>query len=808
MNSSVATSIKAKHLRPLHGALELAALQELEMRMSKETRGCSGLKSLRARGSLLFAVGLAATAPATAMESTDARGDQDQQSSTLQEIVVTAQKRAEKLHDVPMGVTAVTPDQIQNLHVVDFEDLQTLVPGLAVQDAQPGLSRITLRGENVGGIGSTVTVYVDDTPVGSSNALADGSIVSGDFDTWDLQRVEVLRGPQGTIYGAGSEGGLLKYVTNAPDPSRFASAFEVGYEDIAHGGSDPLVKGMVNLPLGSIAAVRVSGYGTWMPGYVDDPNLGEKDVNRGQRDGARASLLVNATENFSIRLTAFGQNLRTDGTPEIDVVGAAGTPLTPPANQLQPLVGNYSQMRFINEPSDFRYRVYSATLDWNLGWGALTSVSSYGTTHVSTFQDASSIELASGTPAAGTYGDLATEVVGQNAGLAETSLVDLNKFTQEVRLTSPQGQALEWQVGAFFTRESSAIDQTLPTFFIPSQILTPAPSLESPQIGALYREWSAFTQVTYHFNPQWDVALGARWSENKQSATETISGLLVDPPQVTSGASTGSDWTYSIAPRWHITEDTLAYARVATGYRPGGPNVLPPTAGPGVPTSYTSDSTINYEVGMRTDFLDKRLSVDLAAFLIHWEKIQLAEFIENFTINANGGSAQSRGLEWALGFEPLTGLQFRLTGAYVDAHLTSNAPAAGGLDGDQLSYVPKFSTALDGSYTWHAGGGFDGFAGATWSYVGSRVSDFGSSPEVAGGAVAFLVDPRETLPSYTTVNLRAGVQDSRWTFELYVKNLADTRGISFYSNTETPNFGGAITLIQPRTLGAAVTAHF
>jgi iron complex outermembrane recepter protein len=727
---------------------------------------------------------------------------------TLQEVVVTAQKRTERLHDVPMGVTAITTDQMDKLRLTDFQDLQALVPGLSVQESQPGVSRITLRGENVGGIGSTVTVYVDDTPVGSSNALADGAIITDDFDTWDLQRIEVLRGPQGTLYGAGSEGGLLKYVTNPPDPTRAAAAFDIAYEDIAHGGSDPLLKGMINMPLTDSAAIRLSGYGAWLPGYIDDPNLNETEINRGEREGGRASLLVNATENFTIRLTAFGQNLRTDGTPTVDVVGAAGTPLTPPANSLQPLVGDYDQTRFINEPSTFRYRDFSAKLDWNLGWGALSSITSYGKTYVNLFSDESSLELSSGAPASGTYGDLAAAVVGAPAGLAETDQVNMGKFTQEVRLTSTTSQALEWQLGAFFTREASTIDETLPTFFIPSQALTQVPSLETPHLGAIYREWSGFGEITYHFNPQWDISLGARWSENRQSADEEISGLLVGPPQFTGGTSNGTDWTYSIAPRWHVSDNTLVYARIATGYRPGGPNALPTTVTPGVPTSYQADSTTNYELGVRTDFLNNMLSVDVDAFLINWQKIQLSEFVENFTIDANGGSAQSKGLEWTLGLSPVTGLNFLLTGAYVDANLTSSAPAAGGIDGDELSFVPKWSASLDGSYTWPAVSDFAGFVGATWGYTGSRISDFGASISFVGAAIVFTPDPRTTLPSYNTVNLRAGLENARWSFELYARNVGDTRGITSYANAGSANFGGSITLLQPRTLGAAVTLRF
>ena len=170
---------------------------------------------------------LAAAVAAALIAAQGARADEQAQQSapaasatTLQEVVVTAQKRQEKLHDVPMGVTAITADEIDKQRLVDFEDLEAKVAGLSVELIQPGQDRLTLRGENVGSVGSTVATYIDDVPFGSSNALANGSIVSGDFDTWDLQRVEVLRGPQGTLYGAGSEGGLLKYVTNPPDPSR------------------------------------------------------------------------------------------------------------------------------------------------------------------------------------------------------------------------------------------------------------------------------------------------------------------------------------------------------------------------------------------------------------------------------------------------------------------------------------------------------------------------------------------------------------------------------------------------------------
>jgi iron complex outermembrane recepter protein len=777
--------------------------------------------------SVVVLASAAATAPAARAD--DASATQSGVGA-LQEVVVTAQKREEKLHDVPMGVTAITSDELQKQQLVSLADLAPKVPGLSLTDIQPGITRLTLRGQNVGGVGSTVTTYIDDTPFGSSNALANGFGFSGDFDTWDLQRVEVLRGPQGTLYGAGSEGGLLKYVTNPPDPTKFSAAVQVGGEDVAHGDGAGSGKGMINLPIGDAAAFRLSGYYEGLPGWIDDPSLGENNINRGYQAGVRAALLVNFTDNLSLRLNAFGQDLHTDGLPYTDVVGAGNLELTPPANQLEPQNGNFNQQRFINEPTDFDYRIYSATLNWNIGWGTFTSITSYGTTEENGLSDATSIAAAPGTGPTGTYGDVATSLLPlvasppsgatSVAGLAETEAIDIKKWTQEFRLASSAGQTLEWQAGAFYTHESSTLAQTLPLFYIPTQVYVPlpqslgGPSLENANLDALYKEWAGFAQVTYHFSPQWDLALGGRWSENKQSANEAVTGVLPTlsgtPQQLTSGDSTDTDFTYSIAPRWHISSDTMMYGRIATGYRPGGPNDLPFDAPASVPREYQSDKTTNYELGIRTDLLDKRLSIDVAAFLVDWERIQLFEFVQvagtpGFGINANGGTARSKGLEYTLGLTPVTGLTFTLTGAYVDAYLTSAAPDAGGNDGDPLPYVPKWSTSLDGAYTWRAFSDYNAFAGATWSYIGSRFNDFSTTTGATG---ALEPNPRPDLPSYNTVDLRAGLENGRWAFQVYCKNVGDTRGITYYINSSTPNYGGAVGYVQPRTLGGLVTARF
>jgi len=587
---------------------------------------------------------------------------------------------------------------------------------------------------------------------------------------------------------------------------------------------------MIILPIGDRAAFRLSGYYSTMPGYIDDPSLGKTDLNHGYRDGVRAALLVNFTDDLSIRLNAFGQDLHTGGSPYTDVIGAQNL-IVAPANQLQPQNGDFNQQRFIDEPNTFKYRIYSGTLNWNIGWGTFTSITSYGTTEQDGFIDQTWQPAAPGAgPGTGSYGDVVTTLLPlvpppppagatATAGLGETQAIDIKKWTQEFRLASSAGQTLEWQVGAFYTHESSSIDQTLPVFYIPTQVYVPlpqslgGPSFENSALDALYREWAGFAQLTYHFSPQWDLALGGRWSENKQSANQAITGVVPTlngtPQQLTSGDSSGSDFTYSVAPRWHVSSDTMVYARIATGYRPGGPNDLPFDAPASVPRTYQADKTTNYELGTRTDLLDRTLSIDVAAFLVDWKDIQLSEFVAapgtpGFTINANGGTARSKGLEWTLGLTPVTGLTFTLTGAYVDAYLTSAATATGGNEGDRLPYVPKWSTSLDGAYTWRAFGNYNAFAGATWSYLGSRFNDFSATY----GATGFTANPRPELPSYNTVNLRAGLENGRWTFELYGKNVGDTRGITYYQNYGTPNYGGQVGYTQPRTIGAQVTARF
>jgi iron complex outermembrane recepter protein len=705
----------------------------------------------------------------------------------LMTIVVTAEKKEEKLQDVPMSITALGGKSLDNLQYRSFSDYAAMVPGLSITSSQPGYTNLTLRGQNAGGVGSTVAVYLDESPFGSSSALLNGSILSGDFDTWDLQRVEVLRGPQGTLYGANSEGGLLKFVTAPPVLGSFSGAAELTGESVDHGGSGGDIRAVLNLPLGDKVALRVGGFKQDVAGWVDDPSRNKVDENDGHKYGGRVSLLAEPIDSLTIRLTASSQQSNYNGTPREDISNAT----------LRPAEGDLQQERFVAEPSSFQYKNYNATINWDAGLFSVLSTTSYGLLNSDSIADDTNGALAPGF----TYEDLLTSAGLPNVGATLDNVVDLKKFTQEVRVSSPASNFIEWQVGAYFTREQGHLYQHLNPIALPSgeSLAGSLGTLEFATLDSIYKETAGFGNVTVHIIPQFDIQAGGRYSKNEQVATENVSGLLANPGQQFSLSSSGHVWTYSVAPRWHIDADNMLYFRWATGFRPGGPNALPPVAPPDVPRQYGADKTNNLELGIKSTLLSGLLSIDAALFHVDWNNIQLLEIIDGNGINGNGGKARSQGFEWTVGYVPVHGLTLTWTGAYTDAKLTTDAPAANGVTGDPLPYAPKWGTSLDGEYTAPAFADYKYFVGATWSYVGARSTDFGSDETMS---------LQVRLPSYNTYGARVGFDNDRWRWTLYGKNLSDARGISNYGSSLAPNSNGVASIIQPLTFGVTLSTRF
>jgi outer membrane receptor protein involved in Fe transport len=386
-------------------------------------------------------------------------------------------------------------------------------------------------------------------------------------------------------------------------------------------------------------------------------------------------------------------------------------------------------------------------------------------------------------------------------GWLQTTSTD--KFTQEFRLVSADSDKFEWLAGVYYTDEDSLIFQDIDTLVPNTE--TPTSGLPDPATLTLssgYKEIALFANATWYVTDKFEMSFGARQSDNDQSVSQSSEGFLVGvPPGSVStvfGKSSESPFTWSFSPRYELTENSSIYFRIATGFRPGGPNIIPPGAPPSVPTQYDSDSLTNYEVGYKVNSEDGRFALDVSAFYIDWEDIQLFALVENFGVNVNGGTAVSKGLEFSTSFAATEALTFSLNGAYTDAYLTADAGAAG-QDGDPLTWVPEWSFGVSADYDWSLSNGAAAYVGGTLGYTGER--SIGRFP-TPGDNVRY-------ASSYSTLNLRAGYDTGKWFAEIYAKNLTDELGVQ---STDIGNIAWTgnveIGFLQPRTIGAQAGVRF
>ena len=725
------------------------------------------------RLSLVAGAAIAAlTVPAT-VQAADAAAA----APVVQELVVTAEKREENLRDVPQSVTAISGDTLDVQRAVSFQDYVNRVPGMALIASQPGSNRLVLRGINAGGVSATIGTYVDETPYGSVTGLANGAIHAPDFDTFDMKRIEILRGPQGTLYGASSLGGLLKFVTNPPDPSAFSGHVEGEVDSTKSAPTGGAVKGVVNLPLGDRAALRVGGYYDNQPGFIDDPLRHASNVNGATYSGVRIGFLVRPIDKLTVRLSAVGQDIDGKGTNTEDVNRFT----------LSPVGGDLTQSRTFSSPNKIEYRIYNGTVDYDLGPADLVSATSYGTLHQNTNGDATA-----------QLGALLSSIFKQPLGVGVLQFLDQKKFTQEVRLASP-AQKFEWLVGGFFTREQNVLNQNLSGLSIPNapQVAPGFGGLQTVILASSYIEYAAFANVDYHFTDRFDVSLGGRYSRNHQHDNQLNGGPLAGGTSLVSGKSSEGVFTFAVAPKYKLSEDATLYARISKGYRPGGPNALNPLVPAAVPRTFQSDTIVNYEVGIKGD-VGPAVTYELTAFYINWDHIQLLANVNGFGVNTNGGSADSKGLEGAVTWAVTHELNLSATGAYTEAHLTSGTGSLlGGQDGDRLPYSSPVTGSLNADYHRPLAGDMDLFLGASVGFIGRRRSDF--NPTIG----------QTSVPAYTTVDLRGGVTIREYRIEAFVKNLTDERGIlSLAGFGSTPNGALQAGLVRPRTVGVALSASF
>ncbi len=695
------------------------------------------------------------------------------------EIIVTAQKRTENLQDVPISISVVSGDSLRQSGAFQLADFGAYTPGLQVDsNGTPGQSTVSLRGIAPVGPSQTVGTYIDDAPVGSSSLYASSIVFALDLLPYDVQRIEVLRGPQGTLYGASSIGGLLKYVTIAPTLDGISA--KVGGEIFTIDHADDLgyaMQGMVNAALvpGKLGISASYAYRD-TPGYVDNIQIGTKNQNGYWQEGARVSLLWKPEDALSLRLSGIWQTINADG--DANVIEDVGT--------AQRIGNGLSNWNYLDETFRKKMQYYASTIDYDLDFATLTSATTYSRTKTRKISDVSRL-----------YGVLFPFFGAPEAGLSPLLLdLDLKKWTQEVRLTSPSSSNLEWMIGGFYTSEKNRNRQVLNSLMMDG---TPIPGLDPLAMAELpsrYREYAVFGNATYRFSDSFDITGGLRWARNKQKFRQISSGAIL-PTANDPGRSSESVLTYSLSPQFHVNDNTMLYARVASGYRPGGPNIT----FPGVEPTVGSDSLVNYELGLKSILFDRVLTLDLAAFYMDWKDIQLSVDFDGVSGLANAGSARSQGFEGMLLWRPVPGLMLGANGAYTNAKLTSDTPpSVGGFDGDRLPRIPRWSGSLTADYIFEIDDTASMQLGAGLRHTGRRLSAVESDPNAVWAK------------SYTAIDLNAALTLSeRITVRVYARNIFD-KDAAITRDLRTDGFGLpygiVVTPLQPRTVGVALDLTF
>ncbi|MBB4857948.1 outer membrane receptor protein involved in Fe transport [Novosphingobium chloroacetimidivorans] len=746
----------------------------------------------------LFALMVGVSGSAHAQDASRAN-DTGASAGTGEEIIVTAQKRQQRQIDVPLAISTIGSETLTSQNLNRISDYFDRIPGL--QFSGPRIAALSLRGVTTGAASSpTLAVLVDDVQFGGSTD--GGQTPIPDFDGSTLQRIEVLRGPQGTLYGASSLGGLIKYVLKEPSLDKLSGRVEVGGTHISHGNEGWVARGSVNAPLTDWLAVTASGFYRDDAAWLDNVNArarDARDTNTRKVWGGRAAALIQPAPNLKFVLSGLYQKQKAINSDLSTSSG--GVPIcracqTDPTARVttDPVFGDLT-LNSLDSFNNAKYQMYSARGEWDLDQVKLTSITAWSRSDNSLSNDVTS-----------TFRPLFLRPFSYGAAYAGGSVTIDNadythKFSQELRATGTVG-IVDWLVGGFYTVEHSGVDQSL-TLADASGGQAVVPYIaEGPD---KYREYAGFADATVHLTDKFEVQFGGRYAQNKRTSssaqiTTPQAAVFFGPSSVTAANSKDNAFTWLISPTYHFSRDIMVYARIATGYRPGGPNIDTT-----VTSSYGPDRVTNYEVGFKGVVVPGVLTIDTALFQIDWKNIQLGGTAESgLTFTANGDTARSRGWEFSANLTPWQGMTVSGNFALTDAELTATLVDLGegslvGRSGTDLPFTAKFTTSVSADQTLPLNDRLTATLGASFTHVGDR----------PGGLVSNLATrPRLEIPGYSTVDLRAGLDfDQVWSLSVYVRNVFDKRGVTFINDrngTSTPN----ALYVMPRSFGLTVARDF
>ncbi|HEX9963590.1 MAG TPA: TonB-dependent receptor [Allosphingosinicella sp.] len=787
-----------------------------------------------------FAACLAAASPARAQTEAEADAQASTEATGEEIIYVTATKRETTLLEVPFSINAQTEQDIQRLGAGTIEDLSRNVAGLNVQNLGPGQSQVSIRGVSAGqiirdqpGVKEQVGVYLDESVISLS-------LFQPDLDLFDLNRVETLRGPQGTLFGSGSVGGTIRYITNQPTVERLEGLVEGNINLVDQDDFGGHLKGAINVPMGDTAAIRAVGYHTQYAGFIDARREGagsDENVNDGRRTGGRLAILFQPTPDIRITPRIVYQEVRANGFNRQEVYNLYANRFTTTRPPVQ--LGRREQFLLLDEKFADDTLLADLTASADLGGVELTSVTTYIDRDILVSRDASaltgSVSVDLGFPAAG---------VLLPSNLVDTT--DLKTWTQEVRASSTGDGPFQWLIGAFYSDVNRIYSQRLPTpgydAFTDARLGAgtsaavangfPANSPYNADLPYDIKQKAVFGEASYDITEALTATAGLRYYDFKEVRGFKSGGLFANGDNQTD--ETKSD---GLSPRFLLSyeaaEDVRINLQASKGFRLGGVND-PLNEGLcsaqdridyGGFDRYDDETLWNYEAGVKSQF--GPISINAAAFYTD---------IKNLQVTADAGSCSSRvvfnadahtmGVEFELSARPTRGLNLSLAGSWVEAEfdetrLKQNGQVLEGIrEGNRLPSVPNFQVAASMFYSHPIRNGEgEAYIGATFQHVGTRFTQPGdqeNNPRTFvhglpfGGAPAGAATTLDLkLPAYELINLSAGVEmDNGLDFTVYINNLFGSNPLLAFDRERGGRARLGFHVGQPTTIGMTVRKRF
>jgi iron complex outermembrane receptor protein len=754
-------------------------------------------------------------------------------------IIVTATKRASTVQDVPFSVNAQTQKDIQRANAQTIEDISRNVAGLAVQNLGPGQSQVSVRGVSAGqivrdqpGVKEQVGVYLDESVISLS-------LFTPDLDLFDLNRVETLRGPQGTLFGSGSVGGTLRYITNQPRLDRYEGLAEANINMLQSGDLGYHFKTALNAPMSSTVAMRIVGYHTHFGGFIDAKGpAGGENVNSGSRTGGRFSLLWQPITELKLTPRIVYQEAKANGFNRAEFYNLYSNEFTVPAYNY----GRREQYLLLREQFRDKTRIADLTASYDAGPVELTSITSFIRRNILVSRDASaltgSVSVDIGFPAEG---------VNLPSNLRDTT--KLKQFTQEARLSSTGTGPLEWVLGAFYSKVKRTYEQRLPTPGY-AEFLDAAfgegtsagsangfPDLDSPYNADIpydITQKAVFGEATYRFN-QFKLTGGGRFYDFKETR-DFINGGFFSPAFRSIGDTTkSSGFSPRVIASYEPNRSFSVNLQAAKGFRLGGindplnlPLCSPADAalyGPFATKFYEDETLWNYEAGVK--YSRGPLTFNSALFHTRMKNLQV-------TVDAGGCSsrlvfnvpkAHTTGIEAELSARAFPGLDLSVNGSYVNAEFDSTisnpalATATGIREGNRLPSVPRLQLAAAATYTTRFISNADWYINASYQHVGSRYTQPGdqeNNPRTFVHGLPFNGQPATAantvdlkLPAYNLVNLSSGLAfDSGLEVVAYVNNLFDANPKLSFDRERGGRARLGYNVGQPRTMGLTLRQAF